>query len=120
MNVRKAVPCLKVPDMEAALAFYRDVLGFEVSDQLDTEGRPFWAQLTQGTAAIMISDRLVHDRPRLTWLYVDDADAAYAEIRAAGGRPLSGPEDEAHGCREFLIEAPDGEVYVVAQLLTQK
>ena len=116
--VKKAVPYLRVSDLAAELRFYQEVLGFEIRQFLrQGDGEIFWAQLQNGDTSVMLSSRPVHDRSRLTWLYVEDVDAIYASLRAQGVEPLSEPKNESHQNREFLIETPDGTVYVIAQSL---
>jgi len=49
------VPLLMVYDMHRAVAFYRDVLGFEVEAQWAPDGHLYWAQLKHGAARLMLN-----------------------------------------------------------------
>jgi len=47
-----AVPLLQVFDMQTSLAFYRDVLGFEIVQQTDDD---WWAMIRLGSTALMLN-----------------------------------------------------------------
>ena len=53
----------------------------------------------------------------VSYVYVDDVDAAHAELKGRGIEPLDEPEDKFYGVREFLLKDPDGYYYAVAQTL---
>jgi predicted enzyme related to lactoylglutathione lyase len=121
LTIQRAIPYRRVCDLDAEIAAYTRLLGYAVEDELrDDAGERFWAMLRNGESRVMLSNRPVHGRSRLTWLYVEDADAAHAAVVAAGGKPLSAPEDQWHGCREFLLETPTGETYVIAHLIPRR
>ena len=93
-NVAFAVPFLYVADVQRAVDFYRDVLGFDVTQ---VSGRPpFYAEVKRGGAVLAL--RLVHGaaidpqvRARETMLLqvslrVDNAKAMYLEFLAAGAQ----------------------------------
>lgn len=119
-------PLLQVYDMPEALAFYRDVLGFEVvsaSPEADTpEGRfSHWMQLRLGPADVMLNTAydegerpLSRDKAQQRWhgdtcLYfgADDVDAVYEALRAkiAGLKP---PKNAPYGMRQLYLSDPDG------------
>ena len=117
MSVLRAVPYRTVRPLEPSVRFYVDRLGWEILEELrDAQGHRFWVSLGAGSARLMLSDRPVHDRERLTWLYVEDVDTVFADVVGRGGNPLTEPQDQQHGTREFLIEGPAGEVLVVASV----
>ena len=113
MEIRASVPYVRVADVHASLAFHR-ALGYEVEEKLSDDHGVFWAALRNGAARVMLSNRPVHDAEQLTWLYVDDVEAAYSEIIRAGLSPLGPPRDQEHGTREFLVADSSGILYVVA------
>lgn len=144
MKIAAAVPYLRVADMNRSLAFYERGLGFEVLDRLHDDGGLFWARLAKDGVGLMLSNRCArfiedgsHDGEHehdehghhlfhgagsaasgelnlVTFMYVDDADAAYAELTSRGVTPEDAPEDKAHGLREFLVRDPDGYYYAIA------
>lgn len=113
MEIRASVPYVRVADLDASLAFHR-ALGYEVDEELSDDHGVFWAALRNGASRLMLSNRPVHDAERLTWLYVDDVEAAYSEMIRAGVSPLGPPENQQHGTREFLVADASGILYVIA------
>lgn len=55
-NVKQAVPFFNVKNMEAALQFYREGLGFEMKDHWIDEGTLRWCLLQLGGAYIMLQE----------------------------------------------------------------
>jgi catechol 2,3-dioxygenase-like lactoylglutathione lyase family enzyme len=137
---------LRVADMPRSVAFYCDGLGFHVENQLDEDGVPFFARLERDGIAILVSTRAsrfvadaVHDHSSgeahehgefhgaevvhggalnlLTYIYVDDVDGAFADLRSMGISTVDEPEDKFYGLREFLVRDPDGYYLALAQRL---
>jgi uncharacterized glyoxalase superfamily protein PhnB len=137
MKVLGATPYICVADVERSLAFYRDLLGFEVVNTMEWEGRTTWARITNGPFGLMLSSgaagSLEHDDdddhahatwqgPRhaegidifnATWFDVLDVDAVYDELKSAGADILYPPADRHYGVRDFMVRDPDGYYYVV-------
>ncbi len=133
--------------MEQSLRFYRDGLGLEVTDHIEEGGRTFWARLAKDSFSVMISTGNVrfmgdesheedheHDEHgqhiyhgptsvvdgelnAVTFVYVEDADAAYNEVKARGIVPEDAPSNKDYGLREFLVRDPDGYYYAIAHRL---
>jgi lactoylglutathione lyase len=53
-NVRQAVPFFAVADIEASLRFYRDGLGFRMTNHWIDDGALRWCWLELGDAALML------------------------------------------------------------------
>ena len=145
MRFLESAPYLRVRDMARSLRFYRDGLGFAVTRQLDDASGPFWARLDKDETALMISNRpsrflphrhdenhtehegdedehfhdigAAHDAELnfVTFLYVEDVDAAYAELKERGVETVDEPADTTLGLRWFLVRDPDGYYYTFAQ-----
>jgi predicted enzyme related to lactoylglutathione lyase len=97
--LRSIMPELPLGDVPAGVAHYRDVLGFHVN----------YAQHDLG---VMDRDRvrllLIARTERHTgigscYVYVDDADALHAELRATGANVLDEPVSQPWGLREFRV-----------------
>jgi glyoxylase I family protein len=120
------VPLLQVYDMPRALAFYRDVLGFEVIDQspkVETpEGRfSHWIWLKLGPAQLMLNTAYdggerpdSRDKSRQRWhgdtcLYLGcrDVDAVYEKLHARLA-DLAPPASTGYGMRQLHLSDPDG------------
>ncbi len=118
-------PFFIVADVPAALSFYRDMLGFEVTFRGPTPEDEFFGIVRRDRAMIMfkalgvISDGKevsveplpnYNREPAFSWdayLDVPDPDALAAEF-AARGVPFAAPLTEGDGLRGFVIEDIDG------------
>ena len=103
-------PCFIVRDTPAALAFYRDRLGFEITYQEPAEA-PFFGIVQRGGAMLMLKDVGVPALPNLkrhewqrwdAYLFVPDPDALAAEF-AARNVEFSAPLNTAGGLRGFEL-----------------
>lgn len=106
-------PVLKTCDVQAAAAFYSQVLGFAV-DALWPEDDPQLCILDNGRVHLMFDARADWDAPgappTLTGQLlfdVDDVAGLHARI-ADRVEILWGPEVYPYGRREFSIKDPDG------------
>ena len=110
-------PFFIVADVPAALSFYRDMLGFEITFRGPTPEDEFFGIVRRGAAMIMFKALGVEPfpnynrEPAFSWdayFEVPDPDALAAEF-AARGVPFSIPlTDSADGLRGFVIEDMDG------------
>ena len=112
---------IQVFDMPTSLAFYRDVLGFEVISDTPEDGRCDWVWLKSGESELMLNTAYeAEERPPApdatriaahsdTTLYFgcDDVDAAHAALRAQGvatGEPIV----THYGMKQVYLKDPDG------------
>ena len=112
-NFIQVTPVMAVPDLDAAVAFFRDLLGFRVLVQGGG-----YAYVHRETVGVRLMDRsITEDVPpgnRRFGVYIDvrDVDALYAELKpkldTLPPRDVHGPQDKHYGQRELLILAPDG------------
>jgi catechol 2,3-dioxygenase-like lactoylglutathione lyase family enzyme len=98
-----------VSDIAASLAYYRDVLGFEVTFEY---GQPLsYACLCRDEVGLHLLAAAVTKRlPGQGGLciFVRDVDQIYAEVSARGARLLNRPEDRDYGMRDFDVVDADG------------
>ncbi len=116
--ISSAAPFFIVQDGAAALSFYRDLLGFEITYQEPSDD-PFFGIVCRGGAMIMLKsvgvDPLPNYRrePAARWdayLYVPDPDALAAEF-ASRDVKFSEPLKDTHdGLRGFELKDADGYV----------
>lgn len=112
-------PMLIVRDVEAAIAFYVDKLGFETRFR-EPEHNPFFAIVGRNQAQIFVkAERGIPPVPNCTrhphlrldaFVYVEEPDALAAEFTERGvafSKPL---EDTHDGLRGFEIADADGYV----------
>ena len=111
-------PYFIVDDVVATAAYYRDRLGFHY-DRLWGDPPAFCmvgrsgitimlAQLA--TSGVMRPNRAV-DPERSAWdayVWIEDADALYAELRAKGVTIAREIGDRPYGCRDFDVEDCNG------------
>jgi catechol 2,3-dioxygenase-like lactoylglutathione lyase family enzyme len=115
---------LFVEDLERAKAFYRDAFGLKLIQE-DGEsaafdfGNTIINLLITSAAPELIEPAAVGGpdagaRAQLT-IWVDDTDAACAELARHGVTPLNGPVDRPWGQRTAAFADPAGHVWEVAQ-----
>ncbi|MGA5004866.1 VOC family protein [Streptomyces koyangensis] len=114
MDVRRVVPNLRTENPEACRAFYARI-GLSPAMELG------WITTLTGTGtgtgggtspaqlSLMTEDLTGPVVPDLS-IEVDDVDAAYEELRAAGAELLFPVRDEEWGVRRFFVRDPDGRV----------
>jgi catechol 2,3-dioxygenase-like lactoylglutathione lyase family enzyme len=119
---------LFVEDLPRAAAFYRDVFGLETVHEDDDStafrlGGSILNVLRVEEASELIEPAPVGGasagrRMQLT-LWVDDADAACAELKDCGVALLNGPQDRPWGQRTAAFADPAGHVWELAQTLVR-
>jgi catechol 2,3-dioxygenase-like lactoylglutathione lyase family enzyme len=115
-------PLLQVFDMPTSLAFYRDVLGFEVVTTSTPREEHFdWALLRLSGVELMLNTAYEEDarpsapdRARVaahddTCLYFGcpDVDTAYTHLQACG-IDVKEPKIAPYGMKQLYISDPDG------------
>lgn len=121
-------PILSTADLPRALAFYRDLLGFEVTYQFPAEGVPDYVGLQLGKSHLGIGGNPDADQPddpdrpaaqqRITLcVYADDCDAAVTRLRDHGTQILSDPIDQPWGERMAEAADPDGNRVIILSRL---
>jgi catechol 2,3-dioxygenase-like lactoylglutathione lyase family enzyme len=112
---------IQVFDMPTSLAFYRDVLGFEIISEAPGDGRCDWVWLKSGESELMLNTAYeaearppAPDATRLaahadTSLFVgcEDVEAAHAALRARGVA-TRGPSVTGYGMKQLYLNDPDG------------
>ena len=103
-------PRIVVVDVVAQVDFLRFVFGATG----DVEpGRP--AEVRIGDSLLMISS--TNERatfPAFLYIYVDDADAAFARAIDAGATVIEDPVDTPYGDRRAMVSDPFGNVFQIA------
>ncbi|WP_184973577.1 VOC family protein [Nonomuraea endophytica] len=107
---------LAVHDVDEALGFYRDVLGFEVGDGVVLQGTR-WVSVSPPTqpdlrlllgtdlgAQDLMTSRLLSCLTFVT----DDCDATFEHIEAAGAEVMQEPIDQPDGARDCAFLDPSG------------
>jgi predicted enzyme related to lactoylglutathione lyase len=125
---------ISVHDHDEALAFYRDLLGLEVSSDVKYEGMRWTTVGAKGQPGVQIvleppladpnappADRkvmkemLAKGQLRGVIFSTDDCDATFEHIRAGGGEVLQEPMDQPYGVRDCAFRDPSGNLIRFSQ-----
>ena len=127
--MQSIIPTLAVADVDATIAFYRDVLGFTPGMVMrDGDGNPMHAEVSRGDVMIMFGPANPSDPHsvgpfgRGVWFYTtvsddEDVDALYDHARAAGATITQEPTDQFWGHRDWAVQDPDGYVTIVSKVI---
>ncbi len=125
-NYIRITPFMHVADVDEAVRFFVEVLGFTAWIH-----RRDYAYVQRETAGVRIlkasSARGEAPGPgtRAFRYYIDvkDVDVLYAELKpkldALWGGKVHGPVDQTYGQREFMVVAPDGDLVVFGQSISE-
>ena len=113
MEIQELVPQLRTTDLERAIRFYTEKLGFALAFRY----QDFYAGVSCGERSIHL--KLVDDPdPGIDFVRsgqhlhlhfgVRDIEAAFRQVEEAGVKIVEGISDRPWGTTEFVIEDPDG------------
>ena len=112
---------IQVFDMPTSLAFYRDVMGFEVISDVPADGRCDWVWLKREESELMLNtayesdDRPPTPDPARVAAHADtafyfgceDVDTAYADLQARNV-DVRKPIVTGYGMKQVYLKDPDG------------
>jgi PhnB protein len=110
-------PYFVVNDAAAFLEFLKRAFGATEQFRMPgPDGSIMHAQTQVGSSKLMLgSAGPGHNAmPMMMYLYVPDADAAYAKAVAGGGTSLHAPRDEFYGDRAGAVKDPFGNSWWIA------
>lgn len=126
MSILVAQTFLPFDDADAALGFYRDLLGFEVAADVDHEGMRWITLASEAQPGVQLvletvgagapgdaetlGDLLAKGVLGRVILATDDLDGLYATLEAAGVEVLQEPQDQFWGVRDAAVRDPAGNV----------
>lgn len=104
-------PNLLVRDIEKSIAFYRDVLGFEVRNAFEDGS---FALLAKGLAEVAL---VTSDDPPYAeaYLYVRGVDDLHERCQEAGCHIERALVEHPWGLRDFVVRDPDGHLIGVGE-----
>lgn len=120
IDVRETTTLLEVFDMPTSIAFYRDLLGFEIIQSWGPQDRLDWAMLKLGGATIMLNAAYENDeRPPTAdlarakghadaelYFACGNVDEVYAYLRQQG-RQVTQPHVTFYGMKQVWLDDPD-------------
>ena len=104
-SIGAPVPELPVADVERAQAHYRDALGFEV--RWLYPGKEIGA-VQRDQATIFFRRRSPPFEPAVHWIFAEDIEATYREMKSLGSNIVEPLEKKPWGLTQFTVEDPDG------------
>ena len=105
---RLPVPELPVADVEQAQQYYRDVLGFEIGWLYP--GKEIGAVLRED-GTLFFRKRTPPFEPAIHWVFVEDIDGAYQELKSSGANIPDPLETKPWGLRQFTVMDLDGNLF---------
>jgi uncharacterized glyoxalase superfamily protein PhnB len=116
LRLSSAAPGLTVNDLERSLAWYRDVVGFAVTERWERDGKLAGVEVAAGSVTFMLGqddwkkgrDRVKGEGFRIYCETRQDVDRIADRIKASGGTLLQEPRDEPWGMRDLAVTDPDG------------
>lgn len=108
-------PSIYVRDMERALEFYRDLLGFSV---VFTNGSPIaFVVLRRDAVSIHLSVRRENAGTCHAHIMLSDLDSLYNKLFGAGATVRQPPKVQPWGLRDIVVEDHDGNTFEFAELV---
>ena len=98
-------PELPVEDVERAQHHYRDAFGFEIGWLYP--GGDIGA-VSRDNVVIFFRKRRRPFEPAVHWVFAEDIDATYEELRSLGAGIVEPLEEKPWGLRQFTVEDVDG------------
>jgi predicted enzyme related to lactoylglutathione lyase len=103
-SIGQPVPELPVTDVERAQQHYRDALGFEIGWLYPGE----IGAVSRGNVAIFFRKTTPPFEAAVHWVFAEDIDATYAELKSLGANIVEPLEKNPWGLRQFTVEDIDG------------
>jgi len=106
MAMEYSAAVFAVRDLDAAVKYYTEVLGFAEEFRYES-----YAGVKSGAVTLHLNGYNLHQRPvggGTVYIFCDEIDAYYAEIKKKGAILKGEPKDYPYGMRDFLVLDPDG------------
>lgn len=124
-NMYRITPFMHVPDIDAAVSFFTDILGFECRFRTVN-----YAYVQREAAVFRLLENMGDDgappgnRRFCYYIDVEDVDAVCEELKPKLAQlndgDVHGPVDQMYGQRELMVLAPDGNLIVFGQDIALK
>ena len=106
--IGQPVPELPVVDVERAQVHYRDALGFEIGWLYPDKGI---GAVKRENVTIFFRKRKPPFEPAIHWVFAEDIDATYQELKSLNAKIVDPLEKKPWGLRQFTVEDLDGNVF---------
>ncbi|HEX3531561.1 MAG TPA: VOC family protein [Thermoanaerobaculia bacterium] len=116
LDLQNITPFLTVNDLQASLAWYRDVLGLSLAEEYKMNDKVMGVRMQAGAVQLLLGqDDFAKGRDRVKGVALrfyfqtdQDIDTLAAAIRERGGKLTQEPTDQPWGRRDFAVVDPDG------------
>ena len=108
-SIGRPVPELPVVDVEGAQQHYRDALGFEIGWLYP--GKEIGSVSHGDMGPIFFRKRKSPFEPAVHWVFAEDIDASYQELKSSGANIVDPLEKKPWGLRQFTVQDPDGNLF---------
>jgi uncharacterized glyoxalase superfamily protein PhnB len=108
-SIGRPVPELPVADVERAQKHYRDALGFEIGWLYP--GKEIGAVSRDEMGPIFFWKRKQPFEPAVHWVFAEDIDASYQELKSTGANIVEPLEKKPWGLRQFTVQDLDGNLF---------
>lgn len=124
MKLNNIIPMLATGNMDETIAFYCDVLGFEVRDKFESGGQTWWSELVRDGHALMFTQHAVDvtasgaDKgfaQTTINLYLNEGVEDFHARLKDNGHDVSEMHVAFYGIKQFDLRDPTGYVIVVGQ-----
>jgi uncharacterized glyoxalase superfamily protein PhnB len=115
-NARELAASFTVKDITRSVEWYRDTLGFEISEKHEREGKLVAVSMKAGSVRILLGqdngargwDRVKGEGFSLQLTTEQDIDAIAERLKSKGTTLASEPMTMPWGARTFSVQDPDG------------
>jgi len=107
-SIAQPVPELPVADVELAQRHYHEALGFEIGWLYPGGGI---GSVSRKNVAIFLRRRKPPFEPAVHWVFAEDIEKSYEELKSLGAKIVDPLEKKPWGLRQFTVEDLDGNVF---------
>ena len=129
MNFKKITPNLVVADLDKSLKFYRDILGFSISQTVPDKPPFIFAWMKRGEAELFLNVNMPPQpgEPDLyagkpigggtlsLYLVMEGIDELYASVQQQKIPIVIAMHTQFYGMKEFAVRDPDGYLLIFAE-----
>jgi catechol 2,3-dioxygenase-like lactoylglutathione lyase family enzyme len=120
-NFLQITPFMHVQDLDPALRFFTDILGFKVAFRSSAPGYAYVEREGVAFRILEASEARYGEREYAYYIDLRDVDALYAELKpkldTLPKSHVMGPFDQPYLQRELLVRAPDGNIIAFGQAI---
>ncbi|GEP42581.1 VOC family protein [Brevifollis gellanilyticus] len=103
-----------VSDLETAMKYYTEVLGFTERFRFGDYGGVQHGEVQIHLSGPKATNKKIVGQGSI-YLFCDDVDSYHAEVTSKGAKVQAPPRDYEYGMRDFVIEDPDGNQIAAGQ-----